>query len=58
MILSVTFFAAINNANLGSLVQKLMKDSMNNFDERHRDHGVTKGIIFGALQQGDQRIWI
>ena len=45
MILCVTFFAAISDDNdLGSVIKKLMKDSMKNFDERHRDHGVTKGL--------------
>jgi hypothetical protein len=45
-ILAVTFFAAISNDNLGSVVRNLMKDSMKNFDERHKDHGVTKGLNF------------
>lgn len=43
MILSVTFFAAISDDNLGSVVKKVMKDSMKNFDERQKDHGITKG---------------
>jgi hypothetical protein len=43
MILSVTFFAAIIDDNFGSVVKNLMKESMKNYDERHRDHGVTKG---------------
>ena len=42
--MSVTFFAAISDDNLGSVVKKVMKDSMRNFDERHKDHGVTKGL--------------
>jgi hypothetical protein len=42
-ILAVTFFAAITDDNLGSLVKKIMKDSMQKYDQNHKDHGVTKG---------------
>ena len=46
MVLAVTFFAAITDDNLGSLVKKLMKDSMQKYDQNHKDHGVTKGNFF------------
>ena len=50
MILSVTFFAAISDDNLGSVVKKVMKDSMKNFDERQKDHGITKGWQLSCMK--------
>ncbi len=43
--MAVTFFAAITANNGASFITNLMTESMKKYDAKHKDHGVTKGML-------------